>query len=237
MPAQLPKANWSPYQPPKQLFKARVPPVNLQQVPQQAKAAWDTVQAYQDKINDVADTAQTYQDKINDVADTAQAYQEKAQEVSDIADDIRKNPPTNVPGIIHAATTIANVIPDQECGSCGCLLRNESGGCVACKPDEQCEIVDKIAPCSCPTGHVTNKWDKQSALEAKFCAGRKCSTTGCCGGVRYGRQEGGTEALNFATSTAIACASCTAGCGACAAVAAGLLIQQEMQMQVRVVVN
>lgn len=115
----------------------------------------------------------------------------------------------------------------QGC-SCGCLVRNPfSGGCSQCKPDIQC----RAASCSCPTGHVTNKWDKQEALERRFCAGNTCGPNSCCGGVRYGRQEGGTELLNIAVPTALACVSCTAGCGACASATAQYLMEEELKKQ------
>lgn len=165
-------------------------------------------------------------------------------------DDAVKQIPTSIPGAINAVNTnfknmpksipsavdalenrVTSALPEQKCGSCGCLYR-ANGRCVACKPKEQCEFAENFK-CSCPTGHVTNKWEKQRALETKFCAGQRCGPTGCCGGVRYGRQEGGTEALNFATQTALACAACTYGCGACAGAMAQKLIMEELQYQVR----
>jgi hypothetical protein len=50
------------------------------------------------------------------------------------------------------------------------------------------QAVERL-PCSCKSGHITDKWDKQEALERKFCNGARCST-GCCGGVEYGQQVG-----------------------------------------------
>jgi hypothetical protein len=69
-------------------------------------------------------------------------------------------------------------------------------------------------------------------LEAHFCAGNSCGPNRCCGGVRYDRQEGGTQILNIAVPTALACISCTAGCGACAGTTAATLLQAEMKMQI-----
>jgi hypothetical protein len=145
----------------------------------------------------------------------------------------KEDVPTSIPGVINAVQgAVTGGLPEQKCGSCGCLIRDNNGRCVTCKPKEQCQLANTFK-CSCPTGHTTNKWDKQHALERRFCAGKRCSPTGCCGGVRYGRQEGGTEALNFATQTALACAACTYGCGACAGAMAQRLIIEEMNLQVR----
>jgi hypothetical protein len=138
--------------------------------------------------------------------------------------------PTSIPAAIDTVTgAVAGALPEQKCGDCGCLIR-ENGRCVACKPKEQCQIAPS---CSCPTGHITDKWDKQRALQKRFCAGMSCSPTGCCGSVRYARQEGGAEALNIATQSALACAACTYGCGACAGAMAQKLIVEEMNLQVR----
>jgi hypothetical protein len=167
-------------------------------------------------------------------------------------DKARKEMPTSIPGAVKALETnwknapkslpavkdalvdgIARNLPEQNCGRCGCLVRSENGRCVACKPKEQCDFA-KNFPCSCPSGHISNRDDKQRALRERFCAGHplRCSPTGCCGGVRYGHETCGTDALNFAAQTAMACVACTAGCGACAGATAQRLIMEELQSQV-----
>lgn len=84
--------------------------------------------------------------------------------------------------------------------------------------------------------HFCTQWDKLDALRSRFCASNTCSINGCCGGVRLARQEGGSEALNIAASTGLACATCTLGCAACASATASTLIQNELKAQIASIV-